>query len=205
MTKVSIPLEEAKGLALSEQIGWLWSRFPIAQPITIVTTISKEDEPNAAPKSWVTPICSNPWLFAFSSWVKSKTTSNILETKEFVVNIPSEEDIKKVLVTSQPYSAGINKIKQAGFTTAPSEKVKPPRIRECKAHIECVLEWYKQAARTYTQAENIFLVFVGRVVAASANKEILETDFKKRLILLKQMLCFGTNKYGVIGKVKAYP
>ena len=37
----------------------------------------------------------------------------------------------------------MDKIKESWLTTTPSKKVKPPRITECVAWIECKLDWVK--------------------------------------------------------------
>jgi len=197
MRKLTIPLEPPVNLTPMEKAGWLWSQFPIAQPITIVTTVSKEGKFNAAIKSWVTPVCSSPWFFTVSSSKASKTTSNILETKEFVINIPRKEHIQKVLVTSEPYSLGVNKLEKAGFSEIPSEKVKPPRIKECRAHLECKLAWHRNVGN--------FVLLVGEVVAASVDEDLYRIDMAEKQTLLGQMLYFGTKAYGLVGEVKSFP
>jgi flavin reductase (DIM6/NTAB) family NADH-FMN oxidoreductase RutF len=66
---------------------------------------------------------------------------NILSTREFVINILSKERLDQVLRCATPYQEGVNKLELAGLRWYSSKMVKPPRVREAKAWIECrVLE-----------------------------------------------------------------
>ena len=67
------------------------------------------------------------------------TVENILETQEFVVHIVSHEIRDKMNVCAVAYPRGVSEIEQAGFTTAPSRKVKVPRILEAPIAMECRL------------------------------------------------------------------
>jgi flavin reductase (DIM6/NTAB) family NADH-FMN oxidoreductase RutF len=65
---------------------------------------------------------------------------NIRATHEFVVNLVDETiaEAMNQCAASLPY--GENELQHAGLTAAPSSVVKPPRIAESPASLECV-EW----------------------------------------------------------------
>jgi flavin reductase (DIM6/NTAB) family NADH-FMN oxidoreductase RutF len=64
---------------------------------------------------------------------------NILETRQFVVNLVSEENAEKMNITAIEFDQGVNELEQAGLTTVSSVRVKPPRIAESPVAMECEL------------------------------------------------------------------
>ena len=76
-----------------------WCRGPIA----FVSTISPEGVPNLAPFSFFTVASANPPVLCFTASFREPrkdTLVNIRATKEFVVNIVSEQFAAKMNVTS---------------------------------------------------------------------------------------------------------
>lgn len=65
--------------------------------------------------------------------------ANIKETGEFVVNLVSEETAEAMNVTAIEFDRGVNELIEAGLTTIPSVRVKPPRIAESLVAMECSL------------------------------------------------------------------
>lgn len=188
MAKLNIPLEPPKDLSIGEKRNWRRERNFIIRPIVVVTTVSKEGIPNAALKTNVMSVDSLRKV-AFACVPEHDTYRNILQTKGFVVNVPDESIIKETLVTAIPFPPNVKELEKAGLTTIPSEKVKPPRIKECKVHYECVCEWIK---------DNIIL---GKIVSASADKGILKGKETQKL-----MLILGPpNQYALVGEMKQFP
>jgi flavin reductase (DIM6/NTAB) family NADH-FMN oxidoreductase RutF len=60
-------------------------------------------------------------------------------TKEFVVNIVSEEFADKMNTTSGEYAYGVDEFEMSGLTPVPSEVVRPPRVKESHVNMECKL------------------------------------------------------------------
>jgi flavin reductase (DIM6/NTAB) family NADH-FMN oxidoreductase RutF len=115
------------------------------RPIALVTTISADGKVNAAPFSFFNLMGANPPICVFApgdrdSGTPKDTALNIRATHEFVVNLV-DEGIAKAMnecAASLPY--GENELTRAGLTAAPSSIVKPPRIAEAPASLECS-EW----------------------------------------------------------------
>jgi len=112
------------------------------RPIALVTTLG-HNGPNAAPFSFFNAVGSDPAMLMFSVGEKAAgakdTVRNIRETPEFVVHIVSDAIKEKMNVCAVDYPYGVNEIEKAGFTTAPSRKVKPPYIVEAPVALECRL------------------------------------------------------------------
>jgi flavin reductase (DIM6/NTAB) family NADH-FMN oxidoreductase RutF len=165
-----------------------WGQFPLITPLVIITTLSKEGIPNAAIKSWVMTVSGKPPLIIFSCSMEHDTAKNVMETKEFVVNVPNNDIAEKALITAKPFPRNVNEIEKAGLTAIPSKMVKPPSIKECIAHAECVLEEVKRFP--IGKYGNLF---IGKVVYASINKEILEVDQQEKYQFLDQMMSYDVN------------
>jgi len=110
------------------------------RPIALVTTISADGKVNAAPFSFFNLIGANPPICAFApgdrdNGTPKDTALNIRATHEFVVNLVDEAmaEAMNKCAASLPY--GENELH-----SAPSSLVKPPRIVEAPANLECV-EW----------------------------------------------------------------
>lgn len=165
-----------------------WGKFPLVTPVVIVTTTSKEGIPNAALKSWLMTIGGKPPLILFACSMDHDTAKNIVETKEFVVNVANNDIAQKALITMKSFPPEVNEIEEARLNSIPSKKVKPPSIKECIAHAECVLE------ETRKYEIGIYgNLFVGRVVYASLNQEILAAKDEEKYDLLDQMMAFDVN------------
>lgn len=117
----------------------------LPRPIAFVTTMDTDGNVNAAPFSFFTAICADPMLICFSPMrkgtdgSKKDTLANIEATKEFVINIVSEDFTEKMNICAADYPAGIDELDAAGLEKEKSASVKPPRVKESKVHLECSL------------------------------------------------------------------
>ena len=145
-------------------------------PTTIITTVGRDGSINAAPMSWVTVVDYNPPQLLFSVNIKHDTYRNVLETWEFVINVPSADMIREIWILQKHFPYGTNELEEAGLTAFSSDRVKPPRIKECKAHIECRVLWTKVIGST--------CLVLGSIETVSISKE-LETQRKRTSHRLK--------------------
>lgn len=122
----------------------LLTSLVVPRPIAWVTTRSAEGVLNAAPFSFFNVISSDPVMLAIGIGTRPEggpkdTLRNILETKEFVVQIPTEALVQEMNITSVEAPLGTNELELAGLETVASSKVGPPRIAASPAAFECRL------------------------------------------------------------------
>lgn len=112
----------------------------VPRPIALVTTLGP-DGPNAAPFSLFNMVATDPPMVMFSMSPRSgqpkDTARNLAHLPEFVVQIVNRKVIEKMNICAANYEWGVNEIDIAGFETAPSRKVRVPRLPECPAQFEC--------------------------------------------------------------------
>ena len=169
-----------------------------AYPVTIVTSLDKAGKVNAAPYSLVLPYCSSPknpqmLLIVNKSW---HTAKNILETGEFVLNYPRADQIKDIVETSRYYKEGVNELEFTGYTTLPSNQVKPPRIKECYQHVECRL------IRT-EKPSNFQLNFIAEVLDISEDEGLYDLGRVERVKKADAPAYLGVDEaqHHVFGKI----
>jgi flavin reductase (DIM6/NTAB) family NADH-FMN oxidoreductase RutF len=115
------------------------------RPIAWVTTLGPDGVVNAAPFSFFNVLGANPPILGFcpgdrDDGTPKDTVRNIRLSHEFVVNLVDEKIAEAMNRTAASLPYGVSEIQNAGLTTAPSSVVKPPRIAESPASLECV-EW----------------------------------------------------------------
>lgn len=115
------------------------------RPIAWVTTLSPEGIVNAAPFSFFNVLGAEPPIVGFcpgdrDDGTPKDTARNIRLTHEFVVNLVDETVAEAMNRTAASLPYGVSEIEHAGVTTAASSVVRPPRIAEAPASLECT-EW----------------------------------------------------------------
>jgi flavin reductase (DIM6/NTAB) family NADH-FMN oxidoreductase RutF len=117
----------------------------VPRPIAFVSSIDAEGIYNLAPFSFFSAVCSKPPTILFCPSVrattgKSKDTlRNVLATKEFVVNIVSEEIAAEMNQTSAEVGPEVDEFILSGLTPLASESVRAPRVAESAVQMECRL------------------------------------------------------------------
>jgi len=117
----------------------------VPRPIAFVSTVSRAGIRNLAPFSYFTAVSANPPVICFCPMRHAgpdpykDTLRNIYETREFVVNIVSEEFAQKMNLTSGEYPPEVDEFEISGLTPIPSDLVKAPRVAESHIHMECKL------------------------------------------------------------------
>ena len=184
---------------------WHLNDAIITFQITIVTTINKAGQVNAAPFGLVFPFCSsesNPQMLLCSNNVWH-TSQNIEETGEFVINYAPFSLKEKVVETGLMFSEGVNEIDKVGLTALPALTVKPPRIEECFQHIECRLN---RIIRPSEQQNN----FIGDILSITINQELLEKGNEEMLKAADPLFLFGIDvlkmqgNYARVGETTTY-
>ena len=123
----------------------LLSSLVTPRPIAWVTTLGPDGVVNAAPFSFFNVLGADPPIVGFcpgdrDDGTPKDTARNIRLNHEFVVNLVDESVAEAMNLTAATIPYGVSEISKAGVTTRPSSSVKPPRIAEAPAALECT-EW----------------------------------------------------------------
>ncbi len=138
---------------------------------TLIVSKNSEGKINAAPYSFVYPFSFEPALIGVGVGKHKMTFKNIKETKEFTVNIVSE-DFAQQAVNCEEKIEFYKRIEKNQLHLEDSEKVSVPRIKESKAVLECKLN------EVLELKEADHCIVVGRVVSVKAAEKdgVLDID-----------------------------
>ena len=127
------PHDPFKAIVSPRPIGWISSK-------------DQDDNINLAPYSFFNAIADKPPMVMFSTTGKKfggksikDSFKNILATKEFVVNIVSQDLLKAMNLTSGSYPKEVDEFDLSDLKKSDCELVSVPRISNSPASLECKL------------------------------------------------------------------
>ena len=143
------------------------------RPIALITSMDENGYLNAAPFSAFNYFGTDPPIVGVGvqnrpdyEYEPKDTARNIRRTGEFVVNVVTEDIAEKMNICATDFPHDMSEVDLAGFTTAPSQIVKPPRLAEAHAALEC---------REYATMEiGRSRIVLGRVVAIYVEDRYLD-------------------------------
>jgi len=175
-----------------------WQPSLLAGPIVLISSRSNLDECHAASKSWVTMVASRPPMLAFCCRLSHRTAINVLETREFVVNIPGDDLVSRVWSAGDSVAAAPEGGDAPQWTWVPSIRVSAPRIQECRGHIECVLD----SSKRFNDEE---MIFFGRIVGVSIDASLLKGLPEERYRSMKSLLYLEGDLYFSVDGARKLP
>jgi flavin reductase (DIM6/NTAB) family NADH-FMN oxidoreductase RutF len=129
---------------------------------------------NAAPFSYFNVVCTAPAVVSVSighrQGQRKDTARNIIEKREFVINICSVELARAISLSAGDFPSEISEIELAQLSLIPSLHVSVPRVANTLAQLECVLH---QVVGINDYAVDLFL---GAVVKVHVHKKVIDTQ-----------------------------
>ena len=122
----------------------LLTNLVVPRPIAWVTSQSQSGVINLAPFSFFNAVGSDP-LYVIISIGRNddgelKDTANNIEfSREFVVNLVTEELFDAMNISAADFPAEQSELEAAHLHTAPSVHIKTPRVAQAQASLECKL------------------------------------------------------------------
>jgi flavin reductase (DIM6/NTAB) family NADH-FMN oxidoreductase RutF len=169
------------------QIYKLMTGIIVPRPVALVSTVDRDGVANLAPFSFFSGVGSNPPTVLFCptlrapggapsklrSEMRKDTLSNVEETGEFVVNVVSEAIAAAANASAAEVPPEVDEFVLAGLTPQASEAVRPPRVAESPAQMEC-----KLLQVVYTnRAPGGGVVVLGEVVRFHVRESLVD-DFR---------------------------
>jgi flavin reductase (DIM6/NTAB) family NADH-FMN oxidoreductase RutF len=117
----------------------LLTALVVPRPIGWISTISASGVRNIAPYSYFNLMGSDPAYVAFGSTGVKDSLNNLREVPEFVANIVTMDLLERMNFTSGDFPRDEDEFSWAGLTPVAAARVRPSRVGEAKAHLECEL------------------------------------------------------------------
>jgi flavin reductase (DIM6/NTAB) family NADH-FMN oxidoreductase RutF len=154
-----LPHDPFKALVVPRPIGW-------------ITAMSAKGEINLSPYSYFNAFSDWPHIVGFSSEGRKDAMTFVEETREFVCNLATFEVRSQMNATSAPLPRGESEIIHSGLTQAPSRLVRPPRVAEAPAALEC--KWLQTVPlKPLGGGEGRYFLVLGQVVGVHIEDRFL--------------------------------
>jgi flavin reductase (DIM6/NTAB) family NADH-FMN oxidoreductase RutF len=144
----------------------------VPRPVAWITTVDAAGRVNAAPFSSFNYVAHSPPMLAVNIGSRAgelkDTARNIVDRREFVVNVATEATLDLMHRTSADYPPEVSEVEALGIALEPSRFVKPPRIAASPVQMECRLE------RALPLGRGINTLYIGEVVAFHLSPEIFD-------------------------------
>ena len=174
----------------------------IPRPIGWISSISEDGINNLAPFSYFNAVGDDPPHVMFSAGrgnnTNKDTLNNVLNTKQFVVNMVTEALAEKMNLTAQSVPSHVDEFALAHIDSIPSIKVKPLRVKESPITFECelvhhyFLEDHKNGGAC---------IIIGRIVMMHFDESVLMDNYKINLESYKPIARLAGSNYAKIGEL----
>lgn len=151
----------------------------VPRPIAFVSSIDEQGIFNLAPFSYFSAVCSKPPTILFcaavrtSSGGKKDTLRNILATREFVINIVSEEIAALMNKCSAEVAPEVDEFALSGLSPLASDLIRVPRVAESPVQMECSL----REVITISDQPGGASIVIGNVLRFHLREDLVE-DFR---------------------------
>jgi flavin reductase (DIM6/NTAB) family NADH-FMN oxidoreductase RutF len=162
------------------EIYKLMTGIIVPRPVALVSTMSREGVANLAPFSFFCGVGAVPPTVLFCPALRETpsaeqdprkdTLRNVEETGEFVINVVSEAIAAAANASAAEVPPEVDEFVLSGLTPVASEVVRPPRVAESPAQMEC-----KLLQVIYTgHAPRSGVIVLGEVVRFHVRAELVE-------------------------------
>ena len=174
----------------------------IPRPIGWISTIDQNGINNLAPFSYFNILGDDPPHIMFSTRRDNNnnkdTLNNVLNNKQFVVNMVTEELVEQMNATAQSVPSEVDEFELVGLTPLPSTLIKPNRVKESPITFECemVHHYFLENSKTGGAC-----VVIGRVIMMHIDESVLLDNYKINMETYKPVSRLAGANYTKIGEV----
>lgn len=142
-----------------------WRRFPGLNAVTLISSVNQSGETEVIFRGLGMPFDGETPYFLLTCAANSPLYKNISQWGEFVVNFPGTNLMDKLHFWALNFPDRLLKPEEVGLKTDAAQLVKPGRIQECYAHLECRLE-----REIFHQG---YIMIVGKILAGYLDRDLV--------------------------------
>jgi flavin reductase (DIM6/NTAB) family NADH-FMN oxidoreductase RutF len=165
----------------------------LPSPVIIIGTYGSDGKPNIMTAAWGGIASSDPPCVSVSLREATLTYHNLLQTKAFTINIPSEKHLKEADFVGLVSGRELDKFKETKLTPERSKLVNAPIVKEFPYALECNL--IKQINL------GLHTMFIGEIMGMVADSDVLNPNQLPDIEKVRPILwgSFGSPSYYSIG------
>lgn len=181
----------------------LFNAIVAPRPIGWISTMNLQGQVNLAPFSHFNLVSTAPAVVMFScnepgDRTEKDTLRNVRETGEFVTNLVTWDLREKMNITSMAAPYGDDEFVLAGLKKVASVKVRPPRVAESPACMECKLLQIVDI-RPERPGDTVSNVVLGRIVGVHLDDAYVEPGGRFDTARAQPLTRLGGNQYASVG------
>ena len=182
------PWDPFKGVVVPRPIGW-------------ISSMNKAGQVNLAPYSYFNGVLSHPRIVSFCSESEKDAAAFAIESGEFAWSMATWNLREKMNATSEGLPRGRSEFEHAGLATAPCRLVRPPRVADSPAAMECKVT---QVVRVLDAGgrETGGVVVYGQVIGMHIDERFIKNG-RFDLGAVRPIARCGYDEYTVVEKVFA--
>ena len=174
----------------------------IPRPIGWISTVDANGTNNLAPFSFFNVVSEDPPHVMFSTvrtGNKNKDTlNNVLDNKQFVVNLVTEDVVEQMNTTSQSVAADVDEFQLAGVTPIDAIYIKPKRVKESLVHFECEMVNHYFIEKHQNGGA---CIIIGKIITMHIDDSILMENHKINLDKYKPVARLAGSNYSKLGEL----
>jgi flavin reductase (DIM6/NTAB) family NADH-FMN oxidoreductase RutF len=176
----------------------------VPRPIGWISSVDANGRVNLAPYSFFNAVASAPPMVMFSGnglhgeGGLKDSVKNAGETGEFVCNLATWDLREQMNASSGMLPRDVDEFEVAKLTPVPSKLVRPPRVAESPAHLECV--WLKTVPLPSDDPDEPNNVVFGKVVGIHIDESII-LDGMINMNVFRPIARLGYMDYTVVDSV----
>jgi len=150
----------------------LINNLVVPRPIAWVTSQDRDGVRNLAPFSYYMVVSRVPLLVMISFGGRKDTFANIEATREYVINVPTEELAQVMVASSFEFPPHIDEIERLHLDTVPSHSIGVPRLADVRAALECTLHSTQQIGDSLVAIGQVQWVYIADEVMHEGRVDI---------------------------------
>ncbi|SHK37082.1 NADH-FMN oxidoreductase RutF, flavin reductase (DIM6/NTAB) family [Roseomonas rosea] len=155
-----LPWDPFKAIVAPRPIGW-------------ISTIDERGRVNLAPYSYFAIVHNAPPMIAFGSEGLKHSAANARATGEFTFSLATRALFDAMNASSGNQPEGVSEFDEARIPAAPSRMVRPPRVADSPAALECRVVHAMELQDQDGRPSNGFLT-IGQVVGVHIDERCLK-------------------------------
>lgn len=178
------------------KIEWKPGNMLYPLPAVLVTVADEEGHDNIITVAWAGTVCTNPPMVSISIRPERYSYKMLLETKEFIINLTTEELVFATDYCGVKSGRDVDKFKEMHLTREEASHVGAPMIKESPVSIECRVREIKEYG-SHT-------MFIADVLAVHVDRDYMDEKGKFDLALAKPIVYSHGEYYGTGKKLGTF-
>lgn len=174
---------------------WKPGNLVVPAPAALVSCRAADGRPNLITVAWCGNINTNPAMLSISVQPSRFSHAILVETGEFVVNLPSEDLARAVDYCGVASGREVDKWRETGLTECAMEGVSCPGVAEAPINIAC-----RVTQRIGLGSHDMFLAAVQEVTVDS---RLMDKGGRFRLEKAG-LLCYAHGDYYTLGRKQGH-